>query len=298
MNNPFSSSDALFSDDIGPGLSAAELTQAFPFFIQIDDRCRVLALGPGLRAASPALQPGLRLGVLFSVRTATGVVSLDEGLAQSPQRLTLVSAVGASLQMSGPVLSQSGGLLLLLTPDVPTSGESAESAAEGSSSPAGDDWRERALALERVLELAPEGVLHFDAHGMLGHCNAALEGILEMPRDELLGQSLDEVDAVLQACLASHQREPVLMPLLGQARDLRAGAEEVSRLIELVLPLRKTVRVSARCAAQGDVVFYLDEIRRLESTGVDAQDTAPAPFMLPVAEAVFELMPLPQVVIS
>lgn len=296
-------SDELAADDAGPALNAAELRQAFPFFIQIDDRCRVLALGAGLRAASPALQPGLRLGVLFSVLTAAGVVSLDEGLAQSPQRLTLVSSAGAPLQLSGQVLSQSGGLLLLLTPDAATPSDAGPPHHSDLLDYSGDDWRERALALERVLELAPEGVLHFDPTGILRHCNAALERLLEMPRDELLGQSLDEVDGVLQACLQAHQRESVLMPLLGRARHLHSGAdaEAASSLIELVLPLRKTVRVSTRCDALGDVVFYLSEARAAEpesDTEPAALASAHAPFMLPVAEEVFDLLPLPQVVIS
>lgn len=250
----------------GPSLGHADLRRVFPYFVQLDRRRCVRAVGPSLQAACPALRLGLRLGALFGVRDAADTVTLDEGLAGAPQHLTLVSTGGAALQLSGQVLPQGDGLLLLLSPDAEGPDRSLPAGAdgEGAETALADAWRERALALERILELAPEGVLHFDPQGRLRHCNARLERILEMPRDELLGQSLAEIDGVLQSCLLSRQQQPVLGPLLAR---LALAAEPAPALLDLVLPLRKTVALTARGEPQGDVVFYLSEVAPSQRSG-------------------------------
>lgn len=281
----------------GPSLGAADLRRVFPFLVLLDRRRCVRAVGPALQAACPALRLGLRLGALFGVRGPAGTITLDEGLAAAPQRLTLVSTGGAALQLSGPVLAQGDDLLLLLGLDA----DSSAAALPGGANPAGagDDlaggataqaWRERASALERILELAPEGVLHFDPLGRLRHCNARLERILEMPRDELLGQSLAEIDGVLQSCLLARQRQPVLGPLLAR---LALAAEPAPALLDLVLPLRKTVAITVRGEPQGDVVFYLNEATALQRSGA----ASPTGFggLTTTFDDSLEPLPLPQV---
>jgi PAS domain-containing protein len=283
----------------GPSLGAADLRRVFPFLVQLDRRRCVRAVGPALQAACPALRLGLRLGALFGVRGADGMLTLDEGLAAAPHRLTLVSTGGAALQLSGPVLAQGDDLLLLLLGLDTDSSAAALPGGTATATGTDDDlaggasaqaWRQRASALERILELAPEGVMHFDPLGRLRHCNARLERILEMPRDELLGQSLAEIDGVLQSCLLARHRQPVLGPLLAR---LSLAAEPAPALLDLALPLRKTVAIAVRGEPQGDVIFYLNEVPALQRPG----SASPTGFggLATTFDDNLEPLPLPQV---
>lgn len=270
--------------DRGPGLSPAQLVRAFPFFIHVDRSLVIQSFGPSLRKAMRVLQPGVKLGALFEAQQPMDASNAAAWAAHPGELVTLTSRSGGALTLRGssePM--EDGSWLLLVSPVFAGVSEMVALGLEFSDIAKHDAAADLLLArrtvelslddarrlatrlrarthqLETILELSAGGVLYFDATGTLMHCNEALEATLEMPRDELLGRSLAQVDEVLVAMLAPRDRR---RQILQQLAVCEGGEPGTTTTVQLQLPMHKTVQIRHRTSAEGESVFYLVDITR------------------------------------
>jgi len=281
-----------------PALDAHGLADAFPFYLHLDAALCVLGAGPALLKACPGVQVGRALGECFVCEPA---LLPYEPATPALGKLRLVARQRVPLQLVGGLhRAIDGSILLLLSADFHSVQEMAALGLGLDALPPHDcsaelmlvrrsgvlqqqalqaelvQWRQRAEQLSNILALADGGVLYFDAGGVLCHCNQAIECILEMPGAELLGLPLVQIDAVLQSSIVGMEPAPcVLQPLRDEllrqrnATHRQAGGhgawmavERPALTVQLALPARKFVRISVGGAAEGDMVFYVEDITR------------------------------------
>jgi signal transduction histidine kinase len=264
-----------------PSLGPAQLARAFPFFLHVDAQLVIQSVGPSLRKAMRALHPGVRLGALFNAERPLDASDATVWAQHQRELVTLSAFVGAPLNLRGSYEAMDdGGWLLLVCPvfhgvgdmaalglelsdiaphdsaaDLLLARRTAELSLDDARRLAGR-LRSRTHQLETILELSTGGVLHFDPSNTLLHCNEALESILEMPRDELIGRTLVQVDEVLSACLTPRDRRRSVLQQLAAADQ----GDHPSATVQIRLPVQKVVQVSTRLSAEGDRVFYLLDV--------------------------------------
>ena len=79
-----------------PGLSAAQLEQAFPFYLAWDRNLRLVAIGPSLHKVCPDAALGLSLPDLFELKRPAGELS-DAFFRANPSLLVLLCRGGGIL---------------------------------------------------------------------------------------------------------------------------------------------------------------------------------------------------------
>jgi len=234
------------SADRGPHLDASALARVMPFYLHLDAHQRVLGCGPALVKACPAAVPGAVL---------TEVFDTELPLDLQTERVRLTARQRAPLVLCGEVLAQpDGSRLLILRADLHHTQEMAALGLGLEDLPLHDATAELMLvrrsgqlaqqglrdALDQaqrqcddhaaMLQLAAGGVLYFDPQGRLGHCNAALENILELPGAELAGLSLARMDDVLCSTMVGIEPLPRVLEQLAE-EVLRPVPQRCSRLL-------------------------------------------------------------------
>ncbi len=275
----------------GPHLDAGALARVMPFYLHLDAHQRVLGCGPALAKACPAAVPGAALVEVFDTE-----LPLD----LQAERVRLTARQRAPLVLCGEALAQAdGSRLLILRADLHHTQEMAALGLGLDDLPPHDATAELMLvrrsgqlaqqglrdALDQaqhqcddhaaMLQLAAGGVLYFDPQGRLGHCNAALENILELPCAELAGLPLARMDEVLCSNMVGIEplprvleqlAEEVLRPVAQRYGNLLqpgwVPAEMPTRTVQLTLPDRKFVRIGARAGRDGAVIFCFTDITR------------------------------------
>lgn len=275
----------------GPHLDAEALARVLPFYLHLDADQRVLGCGPALAKACAAAVPGVALSEVFDLELPLDVQAQRVHLT-ARQRVPLVLRGEALLQADGTRLlilradlhhTQEMAALGLGLDDLPHHDATAElmlvrrsgQLAQAGLQEALDQARHQFDDYAAMLQLAAGGVLYFDPQGLLRHCNAALENILELPGDELTGLSLARMDEVLQSNMVGIEPLPrvleqlaqeVLRPVPHRYENLLPQgwrpAEMPTRTVQLMLPDRKFVRIGARAGRDGAVIFCFTDITR------------------------------------
>ena len=276
------------------GLEADQLDRVFPFHLRLDAEGRLLGWGPALAEACPGLSPGLDFFEAFILRSAGSAAELAQWRHTPGRAVHVQTRRRAGLSARRPVLALRGsvepageGVLLLLVPLLHSLTELASLGLDLSDLPAHDSsadlvlvrragdmalaeaeqrqlgLRERVDQLEQVLELSDAGLLHFDVQERLRHCNRTLEQLVEMPRAELIGRPLIQIDSLLVSLLAGDQAgagDGPLRRLLNAQVGGLASHPGATVVLDLALPLRKRVLASVNVSAQGEPVFFLQDV--------------------------------------
>lgn len=262
--------------DVAVALDAAQFARAFPFYLLYDAALRLVAAGPSLRRALPALAAGDALADSFDVKRPRDAASIDAWQRWGTQLATLQSRAQPALSLRGSAEVLDDGRLLLLVSPAPTAlGElsalglafndfarhdgigdlllmarTTQISADDARRLA-DRLRARTDQLRTIIELSPSGVAYLDAAGCVQQVNSALLGMLGLARADLLG-----MDARLFAAhLASLRTD-------AGAADftLDALTAEAPMQLSLRSPAPAVVAVSGRRSDDGGCVIYLRDV--------------------------------------
>ncbi len=260
-----------------PGLDGAAFERAFPFHLWLDAELRVRAMGASLRKALPELRPGEALDPLFEVRRPAGARCAEDWRRHGQELCTLVTRAPArplTLRGNAEQLAD-GSLLLLLTPVITSlealrslglsfddfachdgAGEMLMLARTTQTSVAdslrmAERLRRRTAVLDGILELSLNGVLAFDAGGLLQHANTAVLQLTGLRREQLSRRSLAEVQALLAGRLEAGQ-EPL--------PELQALDAEAPITLRLARPRPRVLELRSRRAPDGSRILYLRDM--------------------------------------
>ncbi|PZP33887.1 MAG: hypothetical protein DI603_07340 [Roseateles depolymerans] len=261
-----------------PVLDAGRFARAFPFHLWLDHELRVIGAGASLRKALPALQLGLRLHEAFIVTRPREAVTAADWQRHGADLCTLRSKLpGPPLALRGNAeLLEDDSLLLLITP-VMTSMEALRDCQLGFNDFAkhdaigemllvtrslqmsaddthrmADRLRKRSDQLNAILELNHCGVLSVDEEGQVQHVNAALLEMLDVPRTELAGMTLPQVQALLDERTAPDQRGLVQLAHARSDADLQDH-----RTLHLSVPRPRVIELRNRRSPDGSRFYYL-----------------------------------------
>ncbi len=98
-----------------PGLSSAQLEQAFPFYLAWDRNLRLVAIGPSLHKICPDATPGRSLPDLFELKRPAGTLS-DSFFRANPSLLVLLCAVSSGTLLRGQLMPQDDLTVFLASP--------------------------------------------------------------------------------------------------------------------------------------------------------------------------------------
>ena len=85
-----------------PVLNEQAFARAFPFYLHVDANLCVLSSGASLRKAYPAVQPGMSLQALFTIRRPRAVDSIEAWRTHGLEACTLVSSTMSWWSMAPP----------------------------------------------------------------------------------------------------------------------------------------------------------------------------------------------------
>ncbi len=270
-----------------PALDGARVARAFPFHLWTDGQLRLRSAGSSLRKALPMLQSGDPLLSLFEVLRPRRGDSLEHWRAHGHSLVTLRTRGPVAMTLRGSAEVLDDGSLLLLVSPVLTSLEEIRSLGLGlndfarhdaagdllmmartTQMSAQDSQRlaerlaERTRQLDSILELSRNGVVAFDADGVLRHVNGALLQLLGLPRARLLGAGYEDFVAHLDTLLER--------PMRARERLDRAEGESPV-LLHLVAPRPAVVQItSCRGGDRGRIFYWRDvtaetEVDRMKS---------------------------------
>ena len=98
-----------------PGLSPAQLEQAFPFYLAWDRNLRLVAIGPSLHKVCPNAACSLSLPDLFDLKRPAGVLS-DAFFRSNPSLLILLRDISSGTLLRGQLMPQDDLTVFLASP--------------------------------------------------------------------------------------------------------------------------------------------------------------------------------------
>lgn len=263
-----------------PVLDQAAFARAFPFYLHVDANLCVLSAGASLRKAYPALQAGMSLQTLFTIRRPRAIDSFEAWRFHTLESCTLVSLNHVALTLRGSVEICSDGLLLLVTPVLTSLDEvtrlglgfndfakhdaSCDSLLLAKTSrllkhdadQLADRLRSRTDQLTTILELSLNGVVYFDSGKRIQHVNTALLNMLSLKRLTVFDLDIEAFDEWIGGLLV--EGEACRRPLAALMDGSTDGTTGLMLLIKLPRPA--TIRLDSACTTDGGWVFYLRDV--------------------------------------
>ncbi|MGD9833925.1 MAG: ATP-binding protein [Piscinibacter sp.] len=249
------------------------LERAFPFHLRIAPDGTLLAAGPSLRKALPALRPGRPVGEHLEFRRPRGLLTLEDWRRHDGGMVVLRGHGEPPLMLRGGVHLDDDGSVWLLVAAMFTRMEQLSHYALGLPDFAAHDasgdmlllhqtarmslddatrlatsLQARTHQLETVIELNPHGVGYFDAAGRLLQANSGLRELLGLPPGEAAPATLDQVQRHLDAACA----EPVEPPRLAELAQRGPCSVNLLR--------GRVVELSARASDDGGLAIHLQDI--------------------------------------
>ena len=265
-----------------PVLNAQAFARAFPFYLHIDANLCVLSSGASLRKAYPAVQPGVSLQTLFTIRRPRAVDSIEAWRTLGFEACTLESMSPSHLAFTlrGSVEICDDGLLLLVSPVLTSLDEvtrlglgfndfarhdaSCDSLLLAQTSRAlkqdadrmAERLRGRTEQLTTILELSQSGVVYFDPSESLQHVNTALLGMLSLKRVTAFDLSIEALDDWIDGLLVASDacRRP-LAALMGGQTDTVVGL-----MLQIERPRPAVIHLGSARTNDGGWVFYLRDV--------------------------------------
>jgi len=262
-----------------PVLDASAFARAFPFYLHVDANLCVLSAGISLRKAYPALQAGMSLQALFTIRRPRAADSFEDWCFHTLESCTLVSLNHLALTLRGSVELCGDGLLLLVSPVLTSLDEvtmlglgfndfakhdaSCDSlllaqtlhALKHDADQLADRLRGRTEQLATIMELSLNGVVYFDSRKQIQHVNTALLNMLSLKRLTVFDLNIEALDEWIGDLLVESEacRRPLAALMNGSADGMRG-------LLLIKLPRPATIRVDSACSTDGGWVFYLRDV--------------------------------------
>ena len=265
-----------------PALDEQAFARAFPFYLHVDTHLCVLSAGASLRKAYPAVQSGVSLQALFTIRRPGAVDSIESWRAHALEACTLVSSSPSHLgfTLRGSIEICGDGLLLLISPVLTSLDEvtrlglgfndfarhdaSCDSLLLAQTSRAlkqdaermAERLRGRTEQLTTILELSQNGVVYFDAHESLQHVNTAFLGMLSLKRVTVFDLNVETLDHWIGGLLHWGEacRKP-LAALMGGQTDSRVGL-----MLQIEQPRPVVIHLNGARTNDGGWVFYLRDV--------------------------------------
>lgn len=265
-----------------PALDGQAFARAFPFYLHVDTQLCVRSAGASLHKAYPAVQPGVSLQTLFTIRRPRGVDSTEVWRTRTLEGCTLVSRsqTHQALTLRGSVEVCDDGLLLLVSPVLTSLDEvtrlglgfndfarhdaSCDSLLLAQTSRAlkqdadrmAERLRSRTEQLTAILELSQSGVVYFDPAESLQHVNTALLGMLSLKRVTTFDLNIDALDDWIGSLLAAGEacRRP-LAALMSRQTDSVVGL-----LLQIERPRPAVIHLGSARTKDGGWVFYLRDV--------------------------------------
>jgi signal transduction histidine kinase len=270
-----------------PVLDGDEFARAFPFYLLVDAELRVRSAGASFRKTCPALQIGMPLQSLFTIRRPRAIDCVETWRLHLLEACTLVSLNPPAMTLRGSAGVHGDGLLLLVAPvltsldDVTRLGLNFNDFAKHDASfgslllaqtthalkqdaeQMAERLRGRTEELATMMELSRHGVVYFNALKLLQHTNTALLEMLGLQRSTVFDLDIETLDKWLGGLLADDEacRRPLAALMVGTDNSSMTGG----RLIQLKLPRPITLRFESACTTDGGWVFYfLDVTHEME----------------------------------
>ena len=266
-----------------PVLNAQAFARAFPFYLHVDTNLCVLSAGASLRKAYPAVQAGVSLQALFTIRRPRAVDSIEAWRAHGLEACTLVSLSPShvAFTLRGSVEICDDGLLLLLVSPVLSSLDEVTRLGLGFNDFARHDascdslllaqtsralkqdtermaerLRGRTEQLTTILELSQSGVVYFDPSESLQHVNTALLGMLSLKRVTVFDLNIERLDHWIGSLLnASEAGRRPLAELMGGQTDGVVGL-----MLKIERPRPAVIHIDSARTNDGGWVFYLRDV--------------------------------------
>ena len=265
-----------------PVLNAQAFARAFPFYMHVDTNLCVLSSGASLRKAYPAVQPGVSLQALFTIRRPRAVDSIEAWRTHGLEACTLVSSSPSHLAFTlrGSVEICDDGLLLLVSPVLTSLDEvtrlglgfndfarhdaSCDSLLLAQTSRAlkqdadrmAERLRARSEQLATILELSQSGVVYFDPTESLQHVNTALLGMLSLKRVTAFDLNINALDDWIDSLLVPSEacRRPLAALMGGQTDNV------VGLTLQIERPHPAVIHLGSARTNDGGWVFYLRDV--------------------------------------
>jgi len=264
-----------------PVLDGDAFGRAFPFYLHLDADLRVCSVGVSLRKSCPALELGMSLPSLFTIRRPRAIDNIDDWRTHLLEACTLVSLYPPALTLRGSATVHGDGLLLLVAPvlnsldDVTRLGLNFNDFAKHDASfgslllaqttqvlkqdaeQLAARLRGRTDELTTIMDLNQSGVVYFNANKLLQHVNTALVEMLGLQRSIAFDLHIDALDEWIGGLLADDEacRRPLAALMAGNADSGTDGW-----LLQLKLPQSVTIRLISACTRDGGWVFYLRDV--------------------------------------
>ena len=265
-----------------PVLNEQAFARAFPFYLHVDAHLCVRSVGASLHKAYPAVQPGVSLQTLFTIRRPRAVDTIEAWRTHALEGCTLVSRSLSHLALTlrGSIEICNDGLLLLVSPVLTSLDEvtqlglgfndfarhdaSCDSLLLAQTSRAlkhdaermADRLRSRTEQLSTILELSQSGVVYFDPAESLQHVNTALLGMLNLKRLTAFDLNIDALDDWIGSLLVAGEacRRP-LAALMGGQTDSVVGL-----MLQIERPRPAVIHLGSARTNDGGWVFYLRDV--------------------------------------